>query len=61
MRDLIELYEMICLNSAALRDSEKPAMRKAQRALRAFRQAMESLNTSPAEASAPETSLRMAA
>jgi len=48
MQKLLEFYEMISLNDANLRDSEKLAILKARRALRLFQQAMESFKTDAA-------------
>src|ERR1700681_160719 len=42
MQKLIEFYEMVSLNDAALRGSEKTAILKARHALRMFEQAMDS-------------------
>ncbi len=42
MQKLIEFYEMVSLNDAALRGSEKTAILKARLALRMFEQAMQS-------------------
>ena len=61
MQQLIEFYEMISLNDAALRDSERTTSRKARLALRVFERAMESFKTGSTEAtSAAEASLRIA-
>ena len=53
MQQLIEFYEMVSLNDAALRDSERIAILKARLALRMFERAMESFKTSSAEATQP--------
>jgi hypothetical protein len=50
MQQLIEFYEMVSLNDAALRDSERTAILKARLALRMFERAMESFKTSSTEA-----------
>ncbi len=42
MQKLIEFYEMVTLNDAALRGSEKTAILKARLALSMFERAMES-------------------
>ena len=43
MQELIEFYEMVALNDAALRGSEKTAILRARLALSMFERAMESL------------------
>ena len=53
MQQLIEFYEMVSLNDAALRDSERIAILKARLALRMFERAMESFKTSSTEATQP--------
>jgi hypothetical protein len=53
MQQLIEFYEMVSLNGAALRDSERAAILKARLALRMFERAMESFKTSSTEATQP--------
>lgn len=45
---LIELYEMISMNDAALRDTEKTAILKARLALSMFHRAMESFRRASA-------------
>jgi hypothetical protein len=50
MQQLIEYYEMVSLNDAVLRDSERIAILKARLALRMFERAMESFKTSSPEA-----------
>jgi hypothetical protein len=45
MEELIELYEMVSLNNAALHASEKTAIRNARRALRRFKRAMKNFKT----------------
>ena len=45
MEKLIEFYEMVSLNNAALRGSEKTAIRNARRALRMFESAMKNFRT----------------
>jgi hypothetical protein len=49
MEKLIEFYEMVSLNSAALRGSEKTAIRNARRALRMFERAMKEFRTRSTE------------
>ena len=62
MEKLIEFYEMVSLNNAVLRGSEKTAIRKARRALRMFERAMKGFKTLSTEVPyASENSLRMAA
>ena len=62
VQKLIEFYEMVSMNDAALRDSERAAILKARLALRMFEQAMESLKAISDEApSAAEHGFRMAA
>ena len=62
MQKLIEFYEMVSLNDAALRGSERMAILKARLALNMFERAMDSFKTVTTEApSAAETSLPMAA
>jgi hypothetical protein len=62
MQKLLELYEMVSLNKAALRGDEKQAILKARLALRMFERAMESFKVESAEAPrAAEASFRMAA
>jgi len=61
MQQLIEFYEMVSLNDAALRDSERTAILKARLALRMFERAMESFKTSSTDATQPTgASLRVA-
>jgi hypothetical protein len=50
MQELIEFYEMVSLNDAALRGDEKTAILKARHALRMFEQAMESFKAVSSEA-----------
>jgi hypothetical protein len=50
MQTLIEFYEMVSMNDAALRDTERTAILKARLALRMFERAMESFKTSSTEA-----------
>jgi hypothetical protein len=62
MQKLIEFYEMVSLNDAALHGSEKTAILKARLALRMFEQAMESFKATSAEVpSAAELGFRLAA
>ena len=63
MQKLIEFYEMVSLNDAALRGDEKTAILKAHHALRMFEQAMESFKavSSGAPSAAERTASRMAA
>jgi hypothetical protein len=62
MQKLIEFYEMVSLNDAALRGSERMAILNARLALKTFEQAMESFKSVSTEApSTAETSLPMAA
>ena len=61
MQNLIELYEMMSLNEAALRGSENVALLKARLALKMFEQAMESLKIASARAQELEASFPMAA
>jgi len=62
MQKLIEFYEMVSLNDAALRGSEKTAILKARLALRMFERAMESFKAISGEVpSAAEHGFRMAA
>ena len=62
VQKLIEFYEMVSMNDAALRDSEKADILKARLALRMFERAMESLKAISDEApSAAEHGFRMAA
>ena len=60
MQKLIEFYEMISINDAALRDSEKAAILKARLALSLFEGAMESFKRASAEAPA-DSCFKMAA
>lgn len=61
MQQLIEFYEMVSLNDAALRDSERAAILKARLALRMFERAIESFKTSSTQATQPaEASFRAA-
>ena len=50
MQELIEFYEMVALNDAALRGSEKTAILKARLALSMFERAMESFKRASAGA-----------
>jgi hypothetical protein len=62
MHKLIEFYEMVSLNDAALRGSEKTAILKARLAMKMFERAMESFKTISGEAPpAAEHGFRMAA
>lgn len=47
MQQLIEFYEMVVLNDAVLRGSEKTAILKARLALSMFERAMESFKRAP--------------
>jgi hypothetical protein len=49
MQQLIEFYEMVSMNDAALRGKEKTAILKARLALNMFERAMESFKTASAE------------
>lgn len=62
MQKLIELYEMVSLNDAALRSSEKLEILKARRALDIFERTMENFKTiSPDAPTAAKPSFHMAA
>lgn len=61
MQKLIEFYEMVSLNEAALRGSENAALLKARHALNMFEQAMEALKTTSTGAQAVQASFPMAA
>ena len=62
MQKLIEFYEMVSLNEATLRGSEKTAILKARLTLRMFERTMKSFKAISSEVpSAPEHGLRMAA
>jgi hypothetical protein len=62
VQQLIEFYEMVSLNDAALGGKEKVAMLKARLALQMFERAMQSLKSDDTVAtSPPEASFRMAA
>jgi len=62
MQKLIEFYEMVSLNDAALRGSERMAILKARLALNVFGRAMRSFKRLSTDApSMAETSLPMAA
>ena len=61
MQKLIELYEMVSMNEAALRSSENAALVKARHALNMFEQAMEALKAASAGAQAGEASFQVAA
>ena len=49
MQQMIEFYEMVSLNDAALRGSEKTAILKARLALNMFERAMATFKTASAE------------
>ena len=62
MEKLIEFYEMVSLNDADLRGSEKMAILKARLALNMFKRSMAMFQPgSTQELSQPETNFRMAA
>ena len=63
MQKLVELYEMVSLNDAALSGYEKTAILKARHALRIFELAMESFKavSSEAPSAAERTPSRKAA
>ena len=62
MQKLIEFYEMVSLNEATLRGSEKTAILKARLALKMFERTMKSFKAISSEVpSASEHGLRMAA
>lgn len=62
MQDLIEFYEMLSLNEAALRGKEKTAILRARLALDVFERAMESFRNRSSETPAAAKSVsRMAA
>ncbi len=62
MQNLIELYEMISMNDAALGRGERMAILRAELALSMFRQAMLAFKRASAdEASAAESPLALAA
>jgi len=62
MQNLIEFYEMVSMNDAALCGSEKMAILRARFALGMFAQAMAAFKTASAdEPSAAEESLAIAA
>ena len=62
MEKLIEFYEMISLNNAALGGTEKAAIRRARRALRMFERAMENFRTISSDVPCDsEVSLHLAA
>ena len=52
MQQLLEFYEMVSMNDAALCGHEKAAILKARLALNMFERAMESFKTAPADAPA---------
>ena len=54
MQQLIEFYEMVSLNDAALGDSERTAILKARLALNMFERAMESFKTGSIETKSKE-------
>jgi hypothetical protein len=53
MQQLIEFYEMVSMNDAALRGSEKTAILKARLALQMFERAMQNFKAEAAPAPAP--------
>ena len=62
VQKLIEFYEMVSMNDAALRDSERAAILKARLALKMFERAMESFKAISCEVpSAAENAFRIAA
>lgn len=61
MQQLIELYEMISMNDAALCGDEKTAILKARLALNMFERAMVSFKTTPAATPAANDSCFYAA
>jgi hypothetical protein len=62
MQKLIEFYEMVSMNDAALSDGERIAILKARLALRMFERAMESFKAISDEVpSAAEYGFRIAA
>ena len=62
VQKLIEFYEMVSMNDAALRDSERAAILKARLALKMFERAMESFKAISCEVpSAAEHGFRIAA
>jgi hypothetical protein len=62
MENLIELYEMVSTNDAALRGNEKMAILKARLALSMFARAMRTFESAPPdELSAAEAPLALAA
>ena len=62
VQKLIEFYEMVSLNDAALRGSEKTAILKARLALKMFERAMESFKAISCEVpSAAENAFRITA
>jgi hypothetical protein len=61
MQQLIEFYEMVSMNDAALRGGEKTAILKARLALNMFERAMESFKTASAETPAANSCFLTAA
>ena len=61
MEKLIEFYEMVSLNDAALRPNEKVAILQARRGLRLFVRAMEDFKRDSRDPWPVELSLRIAA
>ena len=61
MQNLIELYEMVSMNDAALLGVEKMAFLRAQFALGMFVQAMQAFKRASAEQAPPEASVALAA
>jgi hypothetical protein len=59
MQQMIEFYEMVSMNDAALRGSEKTAILKARLALRMFERAMQTFKAETAEE--PAVALKAAA
>ena len=56
MQQLIEFYEMVSMNDAALRGDEKMAILKARLALGMFERAMQSFKTASAGTTAADNS-----
>ena len=56
MQQLIEFYEMVSMNDAALHGEEKAAILKARLALNMFERAMASFKTASAETPAENSS-----
>jgi hypothetical protein len=62
MQKLVEFYEMVSINDAALSGTERTTILKARLALNMFERAMENFKRASAEAPAPvEPKLAMAA